>query len=77
MAGGTFTISNGGVFGSLMSTPIINPPQAAVLGLHAIFNRAVPIDGKIEVRPVRFSIGCFPFLRLINILIDDEYYSNI
>jgi 2-oxoglutarate dehydrogenase E2 component (dihydrolipoamide succinyltransferase) len=36
-----------------MSTPIINPPQAAVLGLHAIFNRAVPIDGKIEVRPVR------------------------
>jgi 2-oxoglutarate dehydrogenase E2 component (dihydrolipoamide succinyltransferase) len=52
LAGGTFTISNGGVFGSLMSTPIINPPQSAVLGLHAIFNRAVPIDGKIEIRPV-------------------------
>jgi len=52
LAGGTFTISNGGVFGSLMSTPIINPPQSAVLGLHAIFNRAVPIDGKIEIRPM-------------------------
>jgi 2-oxoglutarate dehydrogenase E2 component (dihydrolipoamide succinyltransferase) len=52
MAGGTFTISNGGVFGSLMSTPIINPPQAAVLGLHAIFNRAVPVDGKFEMRPM-------------------------
>ncbi|KAF2666717.1 dihydrolipoyllysine-residue succinyltransferase [Microthyrium microscopicum] len=52
MAGGTFTISNGGVFGSLMSTPIINPPQAAVLGLHAIFNRCVPIDGKVEIRPM-------------------------
>ncbi|KAF2399832.1 dihydrolipoamide succinyltransferase [Trichodelitschia bisporula] len=52
LAGGTFTISNGGVFGSMMSTPIINPPQSAVLGLHAIFNRAVPIDGKIEIRPM-------------------------
>merc|ERR1711977_357387 len=52
LAGGTFTISNGGVFGSLMSTPIINPPQSAVLGLHAIFNRAVPVDGKIEIRPM-------------------------
>jgi 2-oxoglutarate dehydrogenase E2 component (dihydrolipoamide succinyltransferase) len=52
LAGGTFTISNGGVFGSLMSTPIINPPQSAVLGLHAIFERAVPINGKIEIRPM-------------------------
>jgi 2-oxoglutarate dehydrogenase E2 component (dihydrolipoamide succinyltransferase) len=59
LAGGTFTISNGGVFGSLMSTPIINPPQSAVLGLHAIFNRAVPIDGKIEIRPVRISPTIF------------------
>jgi 2-oxoglutarate dehydrogenase E2 component (dihydrolipoamide succinyltransferase) len=56
LAGGTFTISNGGVFGSLMSTPIINPPQSAVLGLHAIFNRAVPIDGKIEIRPVSYNL---------------------
>jgi len=52
LAGGTFTISNGGVFGSMMSTPIINPPQSAVLGLHAIFERAVPINGKIEIRPM-------------------------
>ncbi|KAE9988198.1 hypothetical protein EG328_000154 [Venturia inaequalis] len=52
LAGGTFTISNGGVFGSLMSTPIINPPQSAVIGLHAIFDRAVPINGKIEIRPM-------------------------
>jgi 2-oxoglutarate dehydrogenase E2 component (dihydrolipoamide succinyltransferase) len=52
LAGGTFTISNGGVFGSMMSTPIINPPQAAVLGMHATFDRAVPINGKIEIRPV-------------------------
>jgi 2-oxoglutarate dehydrogenase E2 component (dihydrolipoamide succinyltransferase) len=59
LAGGTFTISNGGVFGSLMSTPIINPPQSAVLGLHAIFNRAVPIDGKIEIRPVCISPTIF------------------
>jgi 2-oxoglutarate dehydrogenase E2 component (dihydrolipoamide succinyltransferase) len=60
MAGGTFTISNGGVFGSMMGTPIINLPQTAVLGLHAIKERAVVIDGKIEVRPV--SNG--PFLEL-------------
>ena len=52
MAGGTFTISNGGVFGSLMSTPILNPPQAAVLGLHAIFERAVPVKGGFEMRPM-------------------------
>jgi len=50
MAGGIFTISNGGTFGSLMSTPIINLPQTAVLGLHAIKERAVAINGKVEVR---------------------------
>ncbi|MDT0575153.1 2-oxoglutarate dehydrogenase complex dihydrolipoyllysine-residue succinyltransferase [Croceicoccus sp. F390] len=54
MKGGTFTISNGGVFGSLMSTPIINPPQSAVLGLHRIEDRAVVIDGKVEVRPMMY-----------------------
>jgi len=54
MAGGTFTISNGGVFGSMMGTPIINLPQTAVLGLHAIKERAVVIDGKIEVRPMMY-----------------------
>lgn len=52
MAGGTFTISNGGVFGSMMGTPIINLPQTAVLGLHAIKERPMVIDGKIEIRPV-------------------------
>lgn len=52
MAGGTFTISNGGVFGSLYGTPIINLPQTAVLGLHAIKERPVAINGKVEIRPV-------------------------
>lgn len=52
MAGGTFTISNGGVFGSLMGTPIINLPQTAVLGLHSIKERPVAINGKVEIRPV-------------------------
>ena len=54
MTGGTFTISNGGVFGSLMSTPIINPPQSAVLGLHRIEDRAVVVDGQIVVRPMMY-----------------------
>ena len=54
MTGGTFTISNGGVFGSLMSTPIINPPQSAVLGLHRIEDRPVAIDGKVEIRPMMY-----------------------
>ena len=54
MQGGTFTISNGGVFGSLMSTPIVNPPQAAVLGLHRIEERAVVIDGEIVARPMMY-----------------------
>ncbi|KAJ0282726.1 hypothetical protein CBS470a_007651 [Colletotrichum nupharicola] len=54
MAGGTFTISNGGVFGSLMGTPIINLPQTAVLGLHAVKERPVAVNGKIEVRPMMY-----------------------
>jgi len=54
MRGGTFTISNGGVFGSLMSTPIINPPQSAVLGLHRIEQRAVVRDGQIVARPMMY-----------------------
>ncbi len=54
MKGGTFTISNGGVFGSLMSTPIINPPQSAVLGLHRIEDRAVVVNGEIVVRPMMY-----------------------
>lgn len=54
MSGGTFTISNGGVFGSLMSTPIINPPQSAVLGLHRIEDRPVVRDGQVVVRPMMY-----------------------
>ncbi|PWY65031.1 dihydrolipoamide succinyltransferase [Aspergillus heteromorphus CBS 117.55] len=54
MAGGSFTISNGGVFGSLMGTPIINLPQTAVLGLHAIKDKAVVVNGKIEIRPMMY-----------------------
>jgi 2-oxoglutarate dehydrogenase E2 component (dihydrolipoamide succinyltransferase) len=54
LTGGTFTISNGGIFGSLMGTPIINPPQTAVLGLHAIKERAAVVNGKIEIRPMMY-----------------------
>ncbi len=54
MTGGTFTISNGGVFGSLMSTPIINPPQSAVLGLHRIEERPVAINGEVVIRPMMY-----------------------
>ena len=54
MAGGTFTITNGGVFGSMMSTPILNPPQAAILGMHNIIERPVAIDGKVEIRPMMY-----------------------
>lgn len=54
MAGGTFTISNGGVFGSLYGTPIINLPQSAVLGLHAIKERPVAVNGKVEIRPMMY-----------------------
>jgi 2-oxoglutarate dehydrogenase E2 component (dihydrolipoamide succinyltransferase) len=54
LQGGTFTISNGGVFGSLMSTPIINPPQTGVLGMHTIQQRPVAIDGKVEIRPMMY-----------------------
>jgi 2-oxoglutarate dehydrogenase E2 component (dihydrolipoamide succinyltransferase) len=59
MAGGTFTISNGGVFGSLMGTPIINLPQTAVLGLHAIKDKPVAINGKVEIRPVSYLASSF------------------
>jgi 2-oxoglutarate dehydrogenase E2 component (dihydrolipoamide succinyltransferase) len=54
LQGGTFTISNGGVYGSLMSTPILNPPQSGILGLHKIMPRPVAIDGKAEVRPMMY-----------------------
>ncbi|KAG8231355.1 hypothetical protein J437_LFUL006924 [Ladona fulva] len=54
MDGGTFTISNGGVFGSLMGTPIINPPQSAILGMHAIVDRPVAIKGQVVIRPMMY-----------------------
>lgn len=54
MTGGTFTITNGGVFGSLMSTPIINPPQVAILGMHNVVERPIALDGKVEIRPMMY-----------------------
>ena len=59
MKGGTFTISNGGVFGSLLSTPIINPPQSAVLGMHRIEERPVVEDGQIVARPMMYLALCY------------------
>jgi 2-oxoglutarate dehydrogenase E2 component (dihydrolipoamide succinyltransferase) len=55
MTGGTFTITNGGVFGSLMSTPIINPPQSGILGMHAIKERPVAVNGRVEIRPMMYT----------------------
>jgi 2-oxoglutarate dehydrogenase E2 component (dihydrolipoamide succinyltransferase) len=54
MTGGTFTITNGGVFGSMLSTPIINPPQSAILGMHNIIQRPVVVDGEIVIRPMMY-----------------------
>lgn len=54
MTGGTFTITNGGVFGSMLSTPIINPPQSAILGMHNIVDRPIAVNGKVEIRPVMY-----------------------
>ena len=82
MAGGTFTISNGGVFGSLMGTPIINPPQSAILGMHGINQRPVVVDGKIEIRPMMYLALTYDhriidgregvlFLRRIKHLVED------
>ena len=55
LQGGTFTISNGGVYGSLLSTPIINPPQSGILGLHAIQDRPIAKDGQVLVRPMMYA----------------------
>jgi 2-oxoglutarate dehydrogenase E2 component (dihydrolipoamide succinyltransferase) len=54
MSGGTFTISNGGVFGSMLSTPILNPPQSAILGMHNIIDRPVAVNGKVEIHPIMY-----------------------
>jgi 2-oxoglutarate dehydrogenase E2 component (dihydrolipoamide succinyltransferase) len=82
MSGGTFTITNGGVFGSYLSTPIINPPQAAILGMHATKERPVVVDGEIVVRPMMMLALSYDhrlidgrdavlFLRTIKELIED------
>ena len=54
LQGGTFTITNGGIYGSMLSTPILNPPQSGVLGMHNIVQRPIVIDGKIEIRPMMY-----------------------
>jgi Pyruvate/2-oxoglutarate dehydrogenase complex, dihydrolipoamide acyltransferase (E2) component, and related enzymes len=54
MEGGTFSITNGGVFGSMLSTPILNPPQSAILGMHNIVERPMAVEGKVEIRPVMY-----------------------
>jgi 2-oxoglutarate dehydrogenase E2 component (dihydrolipoamide succinyltransferase) len=54
LAGGSFTITNGGIYGSLMSTPILNPPQSGILGMHKIQDRPMAIGGKIEIRPMMY-----------------------
>ena len=54
LKGGTFTITNGGVFGSLMSTPILNPPQVGILGLHKIQDRPVAVNGQVQLRPMMY-----------------------
>lgn len=82
MTGGTFTITNGGVFGSMMSTPILNPPQSAILGMHATQDRAVVIDGEIVVRPMMYIAlsydhrivdgkGAVSFLKTIKEYVED------
>eukprot|EP01091_Cochliopodium_minus_P008337 TRINITY_DN1871_c0_g1_i1.p1 TRINITY_DN1871_c0_g1~~TRINITY_DN1871_c0_g1_i1.p1 ORF type:complete len:434 (+),score=168.06 TRINITY_DN1871_c0_g1_i1:34-1335(+) len=82
MTGGTFTISNGGVYGSLMGTPIVNPPQSAILGMHNIVPRPVVVDGKIEIRPMMYLAltydhriidgkGAVSFLRTIKGVVED------
>ena len=54
LQGGVFTISNGGIYGSMLSTPIINPPQSAILGMHNIIERPVAVDGKVIIRPMMY-----------------------
>ncbi len=84
MSGGTFTITNGGTFGSLMSTPIINPPQSGILGMHNIVERPVAINGKVEIRPMMYIAlsydhriidgkSAVSFLVMIKNLIEEPY----
>src|SRR5690625_1229525 len=66
MTGGTFTITNGGVFGSMLSTPIIIPPQSGILGMHNIIQRPIAVDGKVEFHP-RSTIACSNTLKSTNV----------
>ena len=83
LSGGTFTISNGGVYGSLMSTPIVNPPQSGILGLHSIQKRPVVVGDTIEIRPMMYLAltydhrivdgkGAVTFLARIKAMIESE-----
>ena len=54
LQGGTFTITNGGIFGSMLSTPILNPPQSGILGMHNIMDRPVAVNGRVEIRPMMY-----------------------
>src|SRR5207247_8192996 len=82
LQGGTFTISNGGIYGSMLSTPIVNPPQSGVLGLHAIEDRPVARDGAVVIRPMMYlaltydhrivdGLEAVTFLKRIKDVIDD------
>jgi len=82
MTGGTFTVSNGGVFGSLLSTPILNPPQSAILGMHATQDRPIAVNGEVLVRPMMYIAlsydhrivdgkGAVGFLKSIKDLVED------
>lgn len=82
MTGGTFTVSNGGVFGSLLSTPILNPPQSAILGMHATQDRPIAVDGEVVIRPMMYVAlsydhrivdgkGAVGFLKTIKELVED------
>jgi 2-oxoglutarate dehydrogenase E2 component (dihydrolipoamide succinyltransferase) len=82
MTGGTFTISNGGVYGSLFGTPIVNPPQSAILGMHAINQRPVAVDGQVVIRPIMYLALTYDhrlidgrdavtFLRRIKAIVED------
>ena len=70
MDGGTFTISNGGVYGSMFGTPIINPPQSAILGMHGVFDRPVAIEGKVSA----ITINIIEIVTLFLIIIQLIFY---
>jgi 2-oxoglutarate dehydrogenase E2 component (dihydrolipoamide succinyltransferase) len=84
MEGGTFTITNGGVFGSMLSTPIINPPQSAILGMHNIVKRPVVVGDEIKIRPIMYLALSYDhrvidgkesvsFLKMVKDILEDPY----